>query len=289
MLEINPFVRFAMYDVVNYPWKIHRSIFDYELIYIEEGEMEVIIKKQSYIAKQGDIVFLRPKIDHQLNKKSEKLIQPHIHFDIFEDELSESIGISFNRLSEIHKNEYVKFRNDNLSELNLDLPPIIKIPNSYVISRILSRIIEEFEYPAQSDHKLYLKSLLTELLINLKRGYLLSNKENKHINIPFNVQEFKKYIYDNCDKNISLEQLADHVHLSKFYFIKVFKDAFNTTPLAYIKNLKSEKASRLLLNTQLPINEVSNQLSFNSQQAFSRWFKRTFKVSPLEYRKSNKC
>jgi AraC-like DNA-binding protein len=277
-----------MYDVINYSWKIHRAIFDYELIYIEEGEMEVIIQKQVHIAKQGDIVFLKPKVEHQLIKRSEKLIQPHIHFDLFEDDLSETIGISFNCLSEIDKNEFYKFRNDNLEELNLDLPTIIRIPNNYIFNRILSRIIEEFDYPIQSDHKLYLKTLLIELLINLKRGFLASKKENKHLNIPFNVDEFKRFIYDNCDKNISLEQLADHVHLSKFYFIKVFKDIFNATPLVYVNNLKSEKASRLLLNTQLPLSEIANQLSFNSQQAFSRWFKKTFKVSPLEYRKSNK-
>ena len=251
--------------------------------------MQFVINKKSYIAKQGDIVFLRPKIDHQLIKKSERLIQPHIHFDLFEDEQSDLIGISFNKLSEISSSEFGKFRNDNLQELNLDLPPVLKVPNSFVISRILRRIIDEFEYPVQSDHKLYLKTLLIELLINLKRGFLINKKENKHINVPFNIEEFQRYIYDNCDKNLNLDQLAEYVHLSKFYFIKIFKEVFNTTPLVYINNLKSEKASRLLLNTQLPIYEVTKLLSFNSQQAFSRWFKKNFNMSPLEYRKSNKC
>jgi AraC-like DNA-binding protein len=72
--------------------------------------------------------------------------------------------------------------------------------------------------------------------------------------------------------------------MSKYHFIKVFKQAMGATPQAYMNLLLIDKAKLLLKNTALPISEIARELGVDDSLYFSRLFKKHCGVSPARYR-----
>lgn len=95
----------------------------------------------------------------------------------------------------------------------------------------------------------------------------------------------KKYIADNFDSDIKVEDMAKAVNLSASHFSRVFKEATTFSPYEYLLNLRLEKAKELLLKTDLPVSEIAYKTGFNSAANFIYFFKKETSVSPLKFRK----
>lgn len=98
------------------------------------------------------------------------------------------------------------------------------------------------------------------------------------------VQEVMRYMECTFRHEITLQTLADLVHLDPSYFIRLFKEQAGVTPYKYLQQLRLNAAKSLLLHTKLPITEVAEQVGFPSIHYFSRRFKEVHGVSPSEYR-----
>ncbi|HEU6449153.1 MAG TPA: helix-turn-helix domain-containing protein [Verrucomicrobiae bacterium] len=94
----------------------------------------------------------------------------------------------------------------------------------------------------------------------------------------------KQFINDHQDEEISLEQVADAVHTSKFYFCKMFKKSTGINFTDYLSRVRTERAKNLLLNPNLRISEIAYEVGFQSLTHFNRVFKRILGQSPTEYR-----
>lgn len=80
-------------------------------------------------------------------------------------------------------------------------------------------------------------------------------------------QEMKitlEYIHDKlCDKNLSLQMVADHAGLSRNYFSKVFKDAMGVNFIDYVTRLRVEKAKELYTTTSMKIYEIAETVGYS--------------------------
>ncbi|MCL3779003.1 hybrid sensor histidine kinase/response regulator [Prolixibacteraceae bacterium JC049] len=90
------------------------------------------------------------------------------------------------------------------------------------------------------------------------------------------------------DKNIrnselSIEQIADEVGISRGYFHKKMKSVTGMSPSEYIRNYRLRKAAELLKERELSIEEIAFEVGFSSASYFSRTFTRLFGVSPSKY------
>jgi len=90
----------------------------------------------------------------------------------------------------------------------------------------------------------------------------------------------RNYIHDHRFSNLSLHEIAYAAGLSKFYFQRLFKRVFKTSPGQYMENLKMQEAKQLLRKNTLNITEVAYFLGYNDVQYFSNRFKKYFGVSP---------
>lgn len=85
-----------------------------------------------------------------------------------------------------------------------------------------------------------------------------------------------------------VEAIASKLNMSEQTFRRRLQSATGETPKAYISAIQMEKASNLLLNSpDLPIIEVAEQCGFNDASSFSHTFKRTYGISPSQYRKTH--
>lgn len=104
----------------------------------------------------------------------------------------------------------------------------------------------------------------------------------------FYAQEALSFIEQNYAFPITVEDMAKQCNLDRSYFGKVFKDAIGQSPQDFLIHYRMTKASSLLTSTTLPISSISVQVGYQNQMHFSRAFKKTYGMSPREYRMQNK-
>jgi AraC family transcriptional regulator len=93
------------------------------------------------------------------------------------------------------------------------------------------------------------------------------------------------FIYQNIDTPIQLEDIATHVGISLSSLKRLFEEATDKTPGAFIRRLRMEFAFRSLKNHNESILEIALSSGFDDPSAFARRFKETFGYSPKEARK----
>ena len=96
------------------------------------------------------------------------------------------------------------------------------------------------------------------------------------------------YINNNINYKITVDDVAEACHMSKYYFCRQFKKIIGLTVMDYILKSRIENAKNLLDTTSLSISEISEKCGFISCSYFSRVFKERLTQTPNEYRKKTK-
>lgn len=100
-------------------------------------------------------------------------------------------------------------------------------------------------------------------------------------------QQIEAYILKNYNKDINIQMLAEHIHLSPYYTSHYFKKIYQVTFNQYLTSLRVVNAKYLLHKPDLPITEIALSCGFNNSSNFSRIFKMEEGMSPSDYRKKH--
>ena len=93
-----------------------------------------------------------------------------------------------------------------------------------------------------------------------------------------------KFLEQHYHRRITMQQVADLMHISEKHFCKQFKRQFGVPPQEFLMNIRLEKAKQLLKSTDLRIKEIAGSVGFSSQLNFAAAFKKRFGQSPTAYR-----
>ena len=93
------------------------------------------------------------------------------------------------------------------------------------------------------------------------------------------------YIHSHYHQCISLNTLADMIHLSEGQFCRSFKHFTGMTPFQYINRYRILQGCQELYNTDKKITEVALNHGFNNISYFNRAFLKVMNMTPSEYRK----
>lgn len=96
------------------------------------------------------------------------------------------------------------------------------------------------------------------------------------------------YLHAHAGEAIDLDALAAAACLSKFHFLRLFKQAYGQSPYQYWQSLRLEKARHLLRQTSLSVEDIAYSLGFENSNSLSRLFHQRLKVYPTHYRRSVK-
>ena len=96
------------------------------------------------------------------------------------------------------------------------------------------------------------------------------------------------YISEHYGEKIYIKTLSDMITVSPDYFTKMFNDSIGKTPIDSINGIKMNRALELLACTDVPVNEIAEELGFSNTNYFHKIFKQYMDTSPLAYRKSIK-
>ena len=89
----------------------------------------------------------------------------------------------------------------------------------------------------------------------------------------------------NYQKELYLADLLAEAHMSKSYFLRLFRRYMGTTPYNYLVNFRITQAKELLVLTDHSVSEIAQEVGFGDASNFSTRFAKATGQSPLQYRK----
>lgn len=92
------------------------------------------------------------------------------------------------------------------------------------------------------------------------------------------------YMRHNLAEEITIQQLADLIHVSRSYLNKIFVERAGMTPMQYMQSIRIDAAKSLLMTTRQSIGDIASEVGFNSPKYFCHIFHRATGMSPREFR-----
>ncbi|MFF2480511.1 response regulator [Paenibacillus sp. NPDC058071] len=99
------------------------------------------------------------------------------------------------------------------------------------------------------------------------------------------IQELIQYMKQHLHENLTLKETADYFAFSPNYLGLLFKEETGSTFSEYVISLRMELAGQLLKDPKVKIYEVAGRVGYRYMPYFSRQFKETFGMTPIEFRR----
>jgi len=129
-----------------------------------------------------------------------------------------------------------------------------------------------------------LKDALLARLIDLSDGFRRTEESGRKNSV---VDEIARFIRDNYNRELTLQEIAEHFFLSREYVCRRFKQETGENLIDFLSRVRIEKAKELLVNPNLKIVDISQTVGYQDEKYFSKVFKKLEGVSPNEYRRWN--
>jgi len=100
-------------------------------------------------------------------------------------------------------------------------------------------------------------------------------------------ERIRRVLHDRMAEDITLDDLAREVSLSRSYVVHAFRRTFDFTPYAYLMQLRVARARSLLASGRRPT-DVAHACGFYDQSHLNRWFRKVVGVTPTAYATSTR-
>lgn len=173
--------------------------------------------------------------------------------------------------------DYVDLINDDGLQ-RIDLSNHLDFQQSFDQLRSLANSTDTYAGLYLSD---ILNHMLSRLIILSHNSYHQNSRPEHKAGIELAIS----YIRQNYNQPITIDELAQISRLSKFYFIKVFRQLTGNTPYHFLNLTRINQAKRILLETNLPVHEIASAVGFSDVKNFIYAFKQATQTTPLQFRK----
>ena len=100
------------------------------------------------------------------------------------------------------------------------------------------------------------------------------------------VSRAEAYIQNHFAEKFSLDQMAEALFVNKIYLSKCFKEITGDTLLHYHNKTRCDEACRLLKESELAVEVISDRVGFATSSHFARVFRNYYHCSPTEYKRN---
>jgi len=260
-----------------------RINYDYELIYCHLGHFQLEVENQSLILQAGDFVLIPPATQHRF--LAQKLFEAYwVHFDF----------IPYS--NQIILNQHVTNNNNDLYSSSLSLPEIIRpkiiiSPNLELPLLIKNQDLSNKEFFIRLidlyTEKPYLweleaKIILIKLIIFfIQEAKELTNKDLSEVEI---VHKTKIFITEHYHRQIKMSELGELLSYHPDTINRIFKNQTDTTISNYIKKYRINRATEILLRTNLTLNIIAELTGFEDVSYFCKTYKKETGFTPTKMR-----
>ena len=252
---------------VKYP---HRHDF-FEVLYLQKGSGYHVIDGNKYEIKPPCVFFMSPGQAHKLELSHD--IEGYIF--IFTSD--------FYLLNRSNQNSLIEF--PFFYTIHQDNPPLILKDESDIrfLDVLFRQSIVEIDQSGDYTFEM-LRSILDLILTTCAARYPVNENLLNKGKGQILVKKFFHLIEENNQKNLSLSDYAGIIGVTANHLTQIVKVLTGKTSLQIIKAKQLLEIKRLLVHTNLSVSEIANQLNFEDQSYFSKFFKRETGLTPLQYR-----
>ena len=230
----------------SYPSHAHDG---YSISLVTEGVHRFVIEGESLSAEAGDVRIIHPYEMHETREST----WSHINLSV-ETARVESIA----------------------GKMEIERPVLFA---HVVLDEILNDML----------HKLHLAkdaSLANDrfemLLRHLIRNHLFAYRDAEALAISEDMEAVRAYLDAHlCETDIDLESLARMAHMSKYHFLRRFKQTFGRTPHRYLQNIRVDCVRRAMRRAQ-PFSEAAHACGFYDQSHMIRVYRKFYGHTPGE-------
>lgn len=148
----------------------------------------------------------------------------------------------------------------------------------------LGRSLEQFRIRFDRQGRKYESYLTLENMLDM----MFEAMEESNFYEVEGGQKILNYIDRHLRRGLSLDEAAEYASMSSCYFSKFFKKLTGQNYIAYVTDGKIDLAKQMLLDTDMPVINISYELSYGETNYFSKAFKRKVGVTPTEFREHNR-
>ncbi|UUZ86826.1 response regulator [Paenibacillus sp. P26] len=234
-----------------------------------------MFKGKGHIIEYEDLDGTQIENTNSLNIQLDALFTAMTNYDLVLvydelDVLFQLAGSMNSKVSVHHFAFYIVMRlYDYLRTLNEDLFQLLGLDLNSL------GIVHEFETIAEL--KAWLRRRIFELSELL---YRKGQQKNRKL-----IGEMIEYVQERLQENVTLREVAEHFSFSPNYLGTLFKEETGRNFSEFVIMLRMNKACELLSQTKLKIYEVADRVGYRYLPYFSRQFRETFGMTPLEYRR----
>ena len=242
----------------------------FEVFYVLSGQCVNSIGAERFTLSSGSLCFIAPFINHTL--------------EVFDDSIVVNICIRKTTFDEIFFNLLTS--RDFLSGFFIgNLYPVDPVEylvfdigaDGELIENIFSMLIEQFHYDEYSGRILdNLVSMFFTLVVRKKvKGQLFTGQVEQ--------QRYVSYINEHF-RTTSLSDVAKHFKISVAHCSRLIKTLTGKNFTELLREIRLRHALSMLLSTNVKIGDISYSLGYKNEETFIRSFKKTFNLSPGQYR-----
>ena len=259
-------IKISYLNIKNYPTHWHNSI---EIIYVLKGSLHIKIDTDSFTLNEREVEIINSDESHEIQGMDDnKVLTLNIDPFFFEKYYKDINNIFF-------------YTNSNDDE-DQNGPEYEELKT--ILSQMLCAYVQKLE-----DYDEEIEELLITLLYHLVNNfhYLTHEKEElkEKTDQLARYHRISKYIYNNYNNNITLQEIARGEFLSPHYLSHEIKYATGYSFTDLINLTRIEESIKLLLDSDMSISEISDEIGFSHVRYFNKNFKYYYGCTPLQYRK----
>lgn len=254
------------------PWHWHRVV---ELFYVQSGTLEYATPKGSYVFPAGSGGFVNSNVLHSTR------VIPSQDSTVQLLHLFDPTFLSGERGSRIE----TKYILPLTAAADAQIIPLY--PDDPTQAEILQDIRDAFALSEEDwGYELHLRQALTHIWLNLfALAHTAIEQDSGRDETDSKIKQLLIYIHHHYHEPLTVEQLAAHIHISKRGCFRLFQEYLHTTPTAYIRSCRLQRACTLLTGTSDSMTQIALSCGFGTSSHFGKCFRDAFGCTPLEYRR----
>lgn len=261
----------------------HKSI---EIIYVFKGLLQINKVDHCYELESGDLYIINSHDIHELKgvENDTVILQANINERLFKKIYGDFYEHVFQcrYIKKLASSSYIREKEKAVLKLKEYL---LKI---FIINSLLK---EELRYKENNfiiknykgEVSLYL-NYIEKILKNNFEAVKVGEKEVIGEELINRHYKFMRYLSIHYTENITLDDIAKELNLSKFYTSRLLNERAGYGLSEHIKIFRIENGKRLLLLTDKSINNIAMEMGFSNSGAFIKSFKDRYNITPKEYR-----
>lgn len=237
-----------------------------ELFFVYSGEGQYMVDGCSYQVRQGDMVICNARVLHGEDPSAPRSMRSYSIAlrDVYVE------GLPVNQLMDERINPVLScgILSDQIGHMMRMI---------YVLHSKQGNLERVCGHTAMA-----VLLLIHDLLLSRERN----GGDRSRLSANMLARRIQHYLDDHYNEALTLHSIGSALRISEYYLAHVFKSEMGMPPMQYVMKRRIGEAQTLLIDTNLPVAEISERLGYGNPWNFSTAFSRCVGMSPSQYRRT---